>query len=128
MGRPWGTGAALFRSLPDMKIASLPAPLRILAAGLVLGLSAPAPAATPAAWQGAEAEARRACLRASDLAGAEIASGPILFSDNAGKTAFLVRGRWRPAHMRGARTTMLCLYDRASRRAETAEARGWNAR
>lgn len=125
-GEPW---PPLFRFLADMMtLTALALPSRRLALGLALAIAAPAMASSPAAWAKGDAEARRACLRTSDLAAAEAIAGPILFSDTAGKTAFLVRGRWRPAHMRGAKATMLCLYDRASRRAEVAEATGWAVR
>ncbi|KAB7645600.1 hypothetical protein [Polymorphobacter fuscus] len=88
----------------------------------------PAAAATPAAMAQGFADAAAACRTASDLRDAAVVGAPILFSDTAGKTALLVTGRWRPAHMKGARATMLCLYDRTSRRAEAQEAPGWTAR
>ncbi|KPF74411.1 hypothetical protein IP88_07940 [alpha proteobacterium AAP81b] len=95
---------------------------------LAFALASPLLASTPAAWQRGNAAAARACLKAADLRQGEIAAGPLLFSDAAGKTAYLVRGRWRPAHMKGASATMLCLYDRARRTAEATEAKGWTAR
>jgi hypothetical protein len=50
---------------------------------------------------------------------------PLVFSDTNGKTAILITGIWRPDHMKGARGTMLCLYDRGSRTAEVTEAKNW---
>ncbi|WP_426166832.1 hypothetical protein [Sandarakinorhabdus sp. DWP1-3-1] len=88
-------------------------------------LAAPASASTDAAMARGMAQAGRACLKASELKNAAIVGEPILFSDATGKTAILVTGRWRPAHMRNARATMLCLYDRSTRRAETQEALRW---
>lgn len=95
---------------------------------LAAGLADPAVASSPAAWERGQAQAARACKRAADLAQAEIAAAPVIFSDATGKTALLVRGRWKPAHMQGRRATMLCLYDRARRTAEAQEAAGWLAR
>jgi hypothetical protein len=40
----------------------------------------------------------------------------------------LVRGTYKQRFMKGARGTMLCLYDRRTRRAEAVEAKGWSAR
>ncbi|PZN96746.1 MAG: hypothetical protein DCF31_02865 [Alphaproteobacteria bacterium] len=91
----------------------------------VPGLATPAAASTDAAMARGMAQASRACLKASELKNAATVGEPILFSDDAGKTAFLVTGRWRPAHMRKARATLLCLYDRSTRRAETQEAPRW---
>lgn len=98
--------------------------LAVLVAPMVA--AAPTFAATPAAIERGMAQASRACIKASALRGAEIVGKPILFSDTEGKTALLVTGRWRPAHMKGARATMLCLYDRRTRVAETQEALRWN--
>lgn len=89
-------------------------------------LAAPALASSPAAWEAGNAAARTACLRAAGLA-APRAAGPVLFSDAQGKTAFLVTGRYRQAFMKGRAGQMLCLYDRRTKRAEVAEAKGWRA-
>ncbi len=98
----------------------------VLAAPIAILLATPALAASSAAWEKSMAQATRACLKASNLRNAAVAGAPILFSDNAGKTALLVTGRWRPAHMNNARATMLCLYDRQTRKAETQEAMRWS--
>lgn len=95
-----------------------------LAAGL-LAMAVPVAASTPAAMAQSLTDAKAACRKASDLKNAATLGAPVLFSDAMGKTAVLVTGIWRPAHMKGARATMLCLYDRASRTAETQEARRW---
>jgi hypothetical protein len=88
-------------------------------------LAAPVAASSPDAWVQATVDAERACRKASDLKDAKTVGAPILFSDTAGKTALFVTGTWRPAHMKGARATMLCLYDRQTRTAEAQEADGW---
>ena len=98
-----------------------------LIATLVAPLAAvPALASSDAAMEQGMAQASRACLKVSGLRGAAIAGAPILFSDDTGKTALLVTGRWRPAHMHNARATMLCLYDRRARKAESQEAVRWS--
>lgn len=95
-----------------------------LAAGL-FAMAIPVAASTPAVMAQSLTDAKAACRKASDLKNAATLGAPVLFSDAMGKTAVLVTGIWRPAHMKGARATMLCLYDRASRTAETQEARRW---
>lgn len=93
-----------------------------LAASLVAGAAS---ASTPAAWKAGEAQARRTCLAASGLKQARATSG-VLFSDDLGRTALLVSGRWPQAHMKGRAGVMLCLFDRRTGRAEVAEAAGWS--
>lgn len=95
---------------------------------LALLLAAPAMASTPEAWSQSQKDAIAACVLASDLNGAAVRGDPLVLNDSAGKTAVLVRGRWKPAHMKNARATMLCLYDRAGRTAAVTEAKGWSAR
>lgn len=97
---------------------------RLILASLLV--AAPAFASGDVAWKQGMAQATRACLKASALQDAASAGEPVLFSDAAGKTALLVTGRWRPAHMKNARATILCLYDRRSRTAETQEAPRWS--
>jgi hypothetical protein len=98
------------------------------ALALALLVATPALASSPAAWQQGARDAAAACRKASDLRNATVQGDQILFSDTNGKTAMLVTGTWRPAHMKGARATMLCLYDRATRRAEAQEALRWSVR
>lgn len=98
--------------------------MRLLVAALFL--AAPATASSPEAAAQGLTDAKLACHKASDFKNAAVVGKPLLFSDSNGKTAILVTGIWRPEHMKGARGTMLCLYDRASRTAEVTEARNWN--
>lgn len=90
-------------------------------------LPAAAEASSPAAWSAYEKAARAACARASGLA-APVTSSIVTFSDASAKSAILVEGHWPQAHMKGRRGTMLCLYDRRTKRAEAMEAAGWQAR
>ena len=102
--------------------------MRLLLAAAVLALAVPAAAATPEAMAQGMSDAKLACRKASDLKNAATLGKPVLFSDAAGKTAILVTGTWRPKHMKGARATMLCLYDRAAATAEVQEALKWTAK
>ena len=101
--------------------------MRIFLAAGLFAMAAPASASTPAAMAQGLADAKLACRKASDLKNAATQGSPVLFSDAMGKTAVLVTGKWRPAHMKNARATMLCLYDRATRATEVQEAKGWTA-
>lgn len=100
--------------------------MRLFFAALLLATTAPAMAASPDAWAQGLSDAKLACRKASDFKNAAVVGKPLLFSDTNGKTAILVTGIWRPTHMKGARGTMLCLYDRASRTAEVTEAKNWS--
>ena len=88
--------------------------------GVSLLLAMPAGASSPQAWAAGNAAARRACLAVAGLRGAT-ASEPILFSDRVGQTGFVIEGIYPQRHMKGARGTFLCLYDRRAKRAEVAE-------
>ena len=101
--------------------------MRLFLAAFLLSVTVPASAATPEAMAQSVTEAKLACRKASDLKNAATVGTPVLFSDISRKTAVLVTGVWRPAHMKGARATMLCLYDRATGTAETQEAKRWAA-
>lgn len=94
-----------------------------LLAGLLL--AAPAAASSPAAWAAHDKAAAAACITASGLKAAR-ASKPVLLSDSVG-TAILISGIYPQKFMRNARGTMLCIYDRRTRKAEAVEAKGWTA-
>ena len=95
---------------------------------IALLIAGPAAAATPAEWTKSAAAAGRACRQASALKAAKVGGRPLVFGDRTAQTALLVTGTWKPKHTKGARATMLCLYDRRSGAAETAEAPGWSVR
>jgi hypothetical protein len=88
--------------------------------------AAPALASSPDAWAASARAGRAACIKAADLAKPTV-SANLVFSDRIGRDALLVRGTYKQRHMRGARGTMLCLYDRRTRTAEVQEAKGWTA-
>lgn len=98
--------------------------LRFLILALV---AAPALAATPQAIEQGLTDAKAACRKASDFKNAAVMGKPVMFSDASAQTAVLVTGIWRPAHMKNARGTMLCLFDRRSGKAEVQEAKNWSA-
>ena len=101
--------------------------MRHLLATVLFAFAAPAFSSTPAAIAQGMTDAKAACRKASDLKNAATLGAPVMFSDATGRTAVLVTGNWRPKHMKGARATMLCLYDRAAGTAETQEAKRWTA-
>lgn len=94
--------------------------LAVLSAG-------PATASTSEAWAASTKAAQAACIAAANLRSPAV-STPIHFSDRTGSDALLVSGVYPQKSMKGARGTMLCLYDRRSHRAEAAEMKGWTAR
>lgn len=100
---------------------------RILAATLVavLGAVPAAQASSPAAWTQHEKDTRQACAAASELKDPVVHAYVALFDDSVGMDARLVTGTWKPAHMKGAKAVMLCLYDRKARRAVVQDAEGW---
>jgi heat shock protein HslJ len=98
--------------------------LKFLVAGLAtLTTIVPAMAATPAAYAALDHRTERACIAASGFRNASV-SPPIRFSDRVGMDARTVTGSYAEPHMNGQSGTMLCLYNRASRRAETQELDG----
>ena len=96
----------------------------ILVAALI---AAPATASTEAAWKASARHGREACVAAAHLLRPTI-SAAVGFSDRTGYDAMLVRGTYPQKFMKGAKGTMLCLYNRRSHHAETVEAKGWVAR
>jgi hypothetical protein len=97
-------------------------------AALALVVAAAIPAArasSPAAWAQLEKETAAACAKASDLKDPVVHPATVRFDDSVGIDARWVTGVWKPAHMKGAKTSMLCLYDRKAKRAVAQEAEGW---
>ena len=86
----------------------------------LLAIAAPALATSPAAQAGADRATARACRSVSGLIDAKV-DDAVRFSDVTGFDARLVHGIWAQPHMKRAKATMLCLYDRRAKRAETQE-------
>ena len=99
----------------------------LILAGALAAIATPAAASTTAAWAASAKAGKAACIKASDFA-RPTATGPVGFSDQVGRDAYLVRGMYKQRFMKNAWGTMLCLYDRRTHRAEVAEAKGWTAR
>jgi heat shock protein HslJ len=91
--------------------------LSILAAAVS---AAPAFASTPGSYAVLDRQTTAACAKASGLPDASV--GPVVrFSDRFAMDARTVTGTYPQPHMKGAKGTMLCLYDRRTRRAEVQE-------
>jgi heat shock protein HslJ len=87
---------------------------------LALTWIGPSYAATPREYAALDRRTDRACIETSGLRNA--ITGPVTrFSDRFGMDARTVSGTYPQAHMNGATGTMLCLYNRATRRAEVQE-------
>jgi hypothetical protein len=92
----------------------------------LLAIPMAARASTDAAWASSAKAGRAACIAAANLARPTV-TAPLIFSDQIGRDAILVRGTYKQPFMKGAQGTMLCLYDRRTHRAEVVEAKGWAA-
>ena len=98
----------------------------IASALLVAAIAAPvAQASSPAAWAQHDKDTLQACAKASDLKDPVVHPKAVLFDDTVGMDARLVSGTWKPAHMKGAKAVMLCLYDRKARRATVQDVEVW---
>lgn len=76
------------------------------------------------AWEAVDRASAAACIAAAGLQRPTV-SAPVRFGDASGVDARLVSGTWPQPHMKGREGTLLCLYDRRSKRAEVQEAAGW---
>ena len=95
--------------------------LALIAAATSTFMAMVAHASGPSEWSQLNQTVESACLTAVGLADATVSSSPVHFSDTFGMDARLVTGRYPQAHMHGAHGTVLCLYDRRTRRAEAQE-------
>ncbi len=77
-------------------------------------------ASTSAAYAALDRASAAACMRASGLRGAKVGAA-VRFSDRVLIDARIVSGTYTQPHMKGAKATMLCAYNRRSKRAETQE-------
>lgn len=81
---------------------------------VALGLAAfPAAAASPGAWAAHESEVAKSCAKVSGLA--EASTLPVVDFELHSVTR--VTGRIASGRMKGARETMLCLFDKKTRKA-----------
>ncbi len=91
----------------------------------LLSLAAPSFASSPTAWATHDLAVRDACAKASGLDGAA-ASAPVRFDDRSGQDVVLVSGRYTQRGLKGKPATMLCLYDRRTKRAAVEDAAIWS--
>lgn len=91
-------------------------------------VAAPATASTPQAYEELDRASSLACLKASGFRDAALAPAPLRFSDKMGVEARLVTGTYPQSHMNGTQGMVLCLYDRATKLAETVDAAPWMSR
>lgn len=92
-------------------------------AGLIATLmtGSTAQGATPDKYAALEKRTAAACIAASGLRDGRV--GPtVRFSDTVMIDARFVTGAYPQAHMKGEKATMLCLYNRKTKRVETQEA------
>jgi hypothetical protein len=73
------------------------------------------------------ANASDACIRASGMENAAV-SAPVHFSDRTGLDVLLVTGQYPLRVNKGRAGTMLCLYDRKRKIAQTRDADAWSKR
>ena len=90
-----------------------------LAAAVLLAAAASF-ASAPDKWAKVDTASQNACLKAAGLNGAQVGP-PTRFSDNFMIDARVVEGTWPQPHMKGAKTRMLCLYNRKNKRIEVQE-------
>lgn len=90
----------------------------LLSAALIVAAAAwPARAASPDAWAAHEAEVARSCAKASGLAKAKT----IAPADFEAYSVTRVKGEIASGRIKGAHVTMLCLFDKKTRKAATSE-------
>lgn len=94
--------------------------LRLTFAILATAFAVPAYASTPSSYAALDRQTSAACVAASGLRNADV--GPAMrFSDLFLIDARTVTGTYPQHHMKGAQGTMLCLYNRRTKRAEVQE-------
>lgn len=92
----------------------------LLSSILVATVMVTAHAATPSSYAELDRQTSAACIAASGLRDATV--GPATrFSDDFLMDVRTVTGTYPQPHMKGAKATMLCLFNRQTERAETQE-------
>jgi hypothetical protein len=94
--------------------------MRSLVALLFASLAMSAAAATSEAYAVLDHASAAACRNASGLREAAVGA-PTRFSDALLIDTRVVRGIWRQKHLKGASVTMLCAYNRRTKRVEVQE-------
>ncbi|MFP5078360.1 hypothetical protein ACLE20_13710 [Rhizobium sp. YIM 134829] len=97
----------------------------LIALPLLLTATVAAKASSDEAWAELNRTVTARCAKASQLKSPQL-SDPVQFDDTLGKVAVLVRGVFPQKAMKGARGSMLCIYDKASGKVWIDEAPGWS--
>jgi len=79
-------------------------------------------ASTPNEWANHTQEVTTACLEASGLQNPQAAGTIVIFSDDVGYDALLVRGTYPQSHMQNQTGQVLCLFNRRTRQVSTSDA------
>lgn len=85
-------------------------------------------ASSPDAWISHYEEVEATCLKSSGLREAKSIGDIIGFGDDIGYDALVISGRYPQPHMKNAKSTVLCLFNRSTRVATISEAQGLRCR
>jgi hypothetical protein len=77
---------------------------------------------SPEAWRQHDKEVISSCLTVSGLNNAKPLGEIIRFDDRVGYDALFIQGTYPQSYMNNARAKVLCLFNRSTRKATTAEA------
>jgi len=96
-------------------------PLTSLLIGSTILLLIPgmAIASSPEAWRQHFKEVESSCIKKSNLSKAKPVGRVILFSDDVGYDALIIKGHYPQPHMKNALGKELCLFNKRTRKAET---------
>ena len=95
-----------------------------LTLGLIMA-AATGEASSPDEWEKHQKEVAATCAKASGLKNARTIGEPVLFGDDIGVDAVMIRGRYPQPNMKNATGHALCLFDRKTRQAQCSEANQW---
>lgn len=90
----------------------------VILAAAILDATSSAYASTADAWAELYAKAGAACLKAAPLNSAKLRGQPVDFQAT---VLMIVDGRYPQPHMKNAKGTTYCLYDKTSGKVETSE-------
>ena len=91
----------------------------------MLVLAVQGQASSPDEWIKYEKEVVGKCIKACGLKNARAVGGLVMFGDEVGFDAVMIRGTYPQPHMKNAVGHALCLFDKAKGRAQCAEANEW---
>jgi heat shock protein HslJ len=105
-----------------MRSTTFPATIMnlMLSGAISLAIASPIHASTPDSWAKLDATTQAACAKASGLTSTTV-SPSVRFSDKLLVDARVIEGVWPQPHMKGARASMLCVYNRKTKHVEVQE-------